>query len=115
MPKSKPEPAPDELKRERAGTYRSVDARFTVEQSSSGWMVLDAEQTDGLGLPLARGPFATLDDAKAAMAEARSGAAPVAAKPKLRLVADPPAKRPEAQERARLSPHVAAMGRQANP
>ena len=91
MPKQKPAQAPDALKRERAGTYRSVDGRFTVEQSSSGWMALDAEQTDGLGLPLARGPFATLDDAKAAMAEARSGRQPEA--PKLTLVhsADRPA------------------------
>ena len=76
MPKSKPEPAPDSTKRQKAGTYASVDGRFTVEQSSSGWMVLDAEQTDGLGLPLARGPFGTLDDAKAAMADARGGPAP---------------------------------------
>jgi ribosomal protein S18 acetylase RimI-like enzyme len=86
VPKSKHEPAPDSLKRERAGTYRSVDGRFTVEQSSSGWMVLDAEQADGLGLPLARGPFATLDDAKAAMSEARSGSAPTAPAPALRVV-----------------------------
>jgi ribosomal protein S18 acetylase RimI-like enzyme len=86
VPKSKPEPAPDALKRERAGTYRSVDGRFSVEQSSSGWMVLDAEQTDGLGLPLARGPFTTLDDAKAAMAEARTGAGPASSPPKLTLV-----------------------------
>lgn len=64
------------LKRERAGTYRSGDGRFTVEQSSSGWLVLDGEQADELGLPLARGPFATLDGAKAAIAEARTSAAP---------------------------------------
>lgn len=70
-------PAPDDkLKRERAGAYRSGDGRFTVEQASSGWVVLDAEQADDLGLPLARGPFATLDDARAAMAEARLGPAP---------------------------------------
>lgn len=50
-------------------------------------MVLDAEQTDGLGLPLARGPFATLDEAKAAMAEARTGEAPAPPQPKLRVVA----------------------------
>ena len=68
--------APDALKREQAGTYRTTDGRFTVEQSSSGWLVLDAEQTDELGLPLARGPFGTLDDAKAAIADARAGAAP---------------------------------------
>jgi ribosomal protein S18 acetylase RimI-like enzyme len=87
--KSKPEPAPDALKRERAGTYRSVDGRFSVEQSSSGWMVLDAEQADGLGLPLARGPFTTLDDARSAMADARSGGAAVAPPPKLTLVRPP--------------------------
>ncbi len=68
--------APDALKRERAGTYRSADGRFTVEQSSSGWLALDGEQTDELGLPLARGPFGTLEAAKAAIADARSGAAP---------------------------------------
>jgi GNAT superfamily N-acetyltransferase len=72
----KPPPSDDDLKRERAGTYRTRDGRFTVEQSSSGWLVLDAEQIDELGLPLARGPFPTLDGAKAALPEARSGAAP---------------------------------------
>jgi len=68
--------APDALKREQAGTYRTTDGRFTVEQSSSGWLVLDGEQTDELGLPLARGPFGTLDAAKGAIADARSTAAP---------------------------------------
>ena len=42
------------LKREKAGTYRTDDGRFTVEQSSSGWVLLDAEQTNELGLQLAR-------------------------------------------------------------
>lgn len=66
----------DSLKRERAGTYRTRDGRFTVEQSSSGWLVYDAEQADELGLPLARGPFATLDGAKASLAAARDAPAP---------------------------------------
>jgi N-acetylglutamate synthase len=66
----------EKLKRERAGTYRTADGRFTVEQSSSGWLLLDAEQSDELGLPLARGPFGTLDDARAAIPAARSGPAP---------------------------------------
>lgn len=73
---AKPPASEDSLKRERAGTYRTRDGRFTVEQSSSGWLVLDGEHTDELGLPLARGPFAKLDDAKAAIAEARLGPAP---------------------------------------
>lgn len=72
----KPPITADTLKRERAGTYRTHDGRFTVEQSSSGWLIYDAEQTDELGLPLARGPFPTLDGAKAAFAEARRGPAP---------------------------------------
>ena len=66
----------DALKRERAGVYRTKDGRFTVEQSSSGWMLFDAEQTNELGLPLARGPFATLDGARDAIPVARSGPAP---------------------------------------
>lgn len=67
----------EKLKRERAGTYRTADGRFTIEQSSTGWLVLDAEQTNELGLPLARGPFTTLDAAREAIAAARSGPAPV--------------------------------------
>ncbi len=68
--------SPDKLKRERAGTYQTVDGRFTVEQSSSGWLLLDAEQTDELGLPLGRGPFGTLDEAREAINAARSGPRP---------------------------------------
>lgn len=91
----------DALKRERAGTYRTKDSRFTVEQSSSGWLVLDGEQTDELGLPLARGPFGTLDAAKAAIADARSGAAPTSElraprKPATKPKAAAPGRRSEA-------------------
>lgn len=66
----------EKLKRERAGTYRTADGRFTVEQTSTGWLLVDAEQTDDLGLPLARGPFATLDEARSAIAAARTGPRP---------------------------------------
>lgn len=66
----------EKLKRERAGTYRSLDGRFSVEQTSSGWLLLDVEQTDDLGLPLARGPFPTLDAARDAIGAARTGPAP---------------------------------------
>src|SRR5688572_31392584 len=72
----RPPASPDSLKRQRAGTYTTADGRFTVESSSSGWLLLDGEQTDELGLPLARGPFTTLDAAKAAIGAARSGPAP---------------------------------------
>ncbi|HEX3264154.1 MAG TPA: GNAT family N-acetyltransferase [Candidatus Limnocylindrales bacterium] len=70
------EDAPEKLKREKAGTYRTADGRFTVEQSSSGWLLLDAEQANELGLPLTRGPFATLDEAREALAAARTGPPP---------------------------------------
>lgn len=78
MPPRKPAapPSPDALKRERAGTYRTGDGRFTIEGSSSGWLLLDGEQVDELGLPLARGPFATLEAARAAIVPARTGPAP---------------------------------------
>ena len=67
----------EKLKRERAGTYRTADGRFTIEQSATGWLLLDGEQTNELGLPLARGPFATLDEARGAVATARSGPRPI--------------------------------------
>ena len=67
----------EKLKRERAGTYVTADGRFTVEQSTSGWLVLDAEQTNELGLPLARGPFTTLDEARGAIGNARTGPRPI--------------------------------------
>src|SRR5262245_34451148 len=75
---SKPSASPDPtaLKRATAGRYVSGDERFTVEQGSNGWMILDAEQTDDFGLPLVRGPFPTLDAAKAALDDARSGPVP---------------------------------------
>ena len=79
MPARRSERAPgsaDSLKRRQAGTYATADGRFTVEASSSGWLLFDAEQTDELGLPLSRGPFPTLDGAKAAIEPARNAPAP---------------------------------------
>ena len=67
----------EKLKRERAGTYRTQDGRFTIEQSATGWLLLDGEQANELGLPLARGPFATLDEARGAISTARSGPRPI--------------------------------------
>lgn len=63
----------EKLKREAAGRYRTADGRFEVEQASGGWVVVDAETTDDLGLPLVRGPFSTLDAARATIGEARTG------------------------------------------
>jgi ribosomal protein S18 acetylase RimI-like enzyme len=101
------------LKRERAGTYRTNDGRFTVEQSSSGWMLLDAEQTNELGLPLARGPFTTLDGARDAIPAARSGPAPSLAIEPRRAARKPavvgPAATPKATRRAPKRADPAAL------
>jgi ribosomal protein S18 acetylase RimI-like enzyme len=76
---------PDEeppLKRESAGHYLTRDGRFAVEQNSGRWLVLDTEQTDELGLPLVRGPFASLDESRDAIRTARTGPAPRSTLPK---------------------------------
>jgi GNAT superfamily N-acetyltransferase len=67
---------PGALKRVGAGSYRTPDGRFSVEQASGRWLVLDAELADDLGLPLTRGPFPTLDAARDAIAQARAGGPP---------------------------------------
>lgn len=76
MPKQQSPPDPTALRRVEAGTYRSGDERFTVQQASGRWLLTDESQHDDLGLPLVRGPFATLDEARAAIEAARSGPAP---------------------------------------
>jgi ribosomal protein S18 acetylase RimI-like enzyme len=65
------------LRRESAGRYVSADGRFVVVAASGGWMLEDAEQANELGLPLVRGPYATLEEARGALEAARSGPAPV--------------------------------------
>lgn len=65
-------PEQDEsLKRLGGGRWQTRDERFTIEPQSGTWVVVDAEQTDELGLPLVRGPFASLGAAKDAIAGAR--------------------------------------------
>lgn len=65
----------DSLKRLGGGRWQTRDGRFTIEPQSGTWVVVDAEQTDDLGLALVRGPFGSLGAAKEAIAAAR-GAAP---------------------------------------
>lgn len=60
------------LKRLGGGRWATRDERFTIEPQSGTWVVIDTEQTDELGLPLVRGPFASLTAAKAAISAARS-------------------------------------------
>lgn len=64
------------LKRLGGGRWQTRDERFTIEPQSGTWAVVDAEQTDDLGLPLVRGPYKSLTAAKAAIGEAREAAAP---------------------------------------
>ena len=61
----------DSLKRLGGGRWQTRDERFTIEPESGTWVVLDAEQADDLGLPLVRGPFGSLNAAKAAITGAR--------------------------------------------
>ena len=63
------------LRRLGGGRWQSRDERFTVEPQSGTWVVVDAESTDELGLPLVRGPFPSLTRAKEAIKAARSGGA----------------------------------------
>lgn len=110
------------LKRESAGRYASRDRRFTVEQSSGRWMLVDGESTDDLGLPLVRGPFATLDEARAAIESARSGPAPtsdlakrIAAMPTPRQKAVADTKSAASRKSNRPKPEAAARPRAPRP
>ncbi|HEX2222219.1 MAG TPA: hypothetical protein VHK06_06805 [Candidatus Limnocylindria bacterium] len=70
-------PAPDEkLIRQRAGSYRTADGRFTLENDGGSWFLLDAEHTDELGQPLLTGPFASRALARAAIERARAAKVP---------------------------------------
>src|SRR4051812_48374381 len=96
--KDAPPSDPSKLVRETPGRYRTGDGRFTVEQESAGvWYVADAEQTNEFGLPLLRGPFGTLADARAALGEARDGPAPAVAQPQRKMEAQP---KPEPKAKA---------------
>jgi len=64
------------LKRLGGGRWQTRDERFTIEPQSGTWVIVDSEQTDDLGLPLVRGPFRSLTDAKAAIETARGSATP---------------------------------------
>jgi hypothetical protein len=67
-------PDPDRLIRRSAGDLHTEDGRFEVSSTGGAgrWYVTDTERHDGLGLALVLGPFGTLDEVKAAIAEQRS-------------------------------------------
>jgi hypothetical protein len=71
-----PEKNDESLKRLGGGRWQTRDGRFTIEPQSGTWVILDGEQTDDLGLPLVRGPFKSLTDARAAVEGARESPAP---------------------------------------
>lgn len=72
MAKAKPSDGDAPLKRLGGGRWQTRDERFTIEPASGTWTVVDADQTDDLGLPLVRGPYRSLTDAKAGIDEARA-------------------------------------------
>lgn len=73
------------LKRLGGGRWQTRDERFTIEPQSGTWVVVDAEETDDLGLALVRGPFGSLTAARDAITAARE--APPVVSPKAALVA----------------------------
>lgn len=73
MPKVTADKDPS-LKRLGGGRWQTRDERFTIEPQSGTWVVVDAEQTDDLGLALVRGPFGSLTAANDAIATARDAA-----------------------------------------
>jgi hypothetical protein len=91
----------ESLKRLGGGRWQTRDERFIIEPQSGTWVVVDAEQTDELGLPLVRGPFGSLGAAKAAIISAR------ASDPKASPLAERAAKlrdRPDVEPAARDDP-----------
>lgn len=74
---------PDErLVRQRAGSYRTADGRFTLENDGGSWFLVDTQQTDELGQPLIGGQFGSLAEARVGIEAARSAPPRKAAAPK---------------------------------
>ncbi len=76
MPRAKQKrpPDPDRLVRRAAGDLHTEDGRFEVSSTGGAgrWYVTDTERHDQLGLALVLGPFGTLEEVRAAIAEQRS-------------------------------------------
>lgn len=82
------------LRRLGGGRWQTRDERFLIEPQSGTWAVVDAEQTDDLGLPLVRGPFKSLAAAKEAIGAARGEAAPASPLKDRKPAAEAPAEEP---------------------
>jgi hypothetical protein len=96
------------LRRLGGGRWQTRDERFSIEPQSGTWVVVDAEQTDDLGLPLVRGPYKSLTAAKAAISVAREEAAPSSP-----LKDRPPAASPE--KAAKATSKTAAQAKEEEP
>ena len=99
----------ESLKRLGGGRWQTRDERFTIEPQSGTWVVVDAEQTDDLGLPLVRGPFGSLGAAKTAIEGAR-GAEPAASPLAAKLRDRPAAKSDTDEDRPRKTAAPASKG-----
>ena len=86
------------LRRLGGGRWQTRDERFTIQPQSGTWAVVDAEQTDDLGLPLVRGPFKSLTAAKEAIAAARGDAAPASPLKDRKTTGDPTPDGPVAEK-----------------
>jgi hypothetical protein len=62
----------DALKRLGGGRWETRDGRFQIEPQSGTWVIVDTTQTNEFGLPLVRGPFASLGAAKDAIETSRT-------------------------------------------
>jgi hypothetical protein len=97
------------LKRLGGGRWQTRDERFTIEPQSGTWVLVDSEQTDDLGLPLVRGPFRSLTEAKAAVEGARGAAAPESPlADRVKEAGTRPAKTPAAAPGTSKAPKAAA-------
>ena len=95
------------LRRLGGGRWQTRDERFLIEPQSGTWAVVDAEQTDDLGLPLVRGPFKSLTAAKEAIAAARGEAAPASPLTDRKAAAEAPPEEPaEAKEKSTKEPET---------
>jgi hypothetical protein len=92
------------LKRLGGGRWQTRDERFTIEPQSGTWVVVDADQTDDLGLPLIRGPFGSLGAAKDAIAAARTSGKPVKPLPTPARAVAPSEKAADAPSRSGTDP-----------
>jgi len=69
---AKSDAMPDALRRLGGGRWETKDGRFQIEPQSGTWVIVDTTQTNEFGLPLVRGPFASLGAAKDAIESART-------------------------------------------